>query len=346
MSDIIASLILGAIGAGLGFTIQVARHRIQNARLRKRYPVAGRFVTEFEDIEDDQRIVRRALSTIEQDGKTLRGETVNLEDGRSWWLRATIEDGGIVHGIYGATDPHDTGTGTLFLEVDGMRGDMTGMWGGYDSVNRRIEGGRYTFRRSPVKFVRPARSTEASQVLALLGDALGDRYIELESIEKKISSSPDSTCLVATGESGGILGAITASLLSPDTFREHLPVGQEALLNRELRRLRYHGNVGHLEGIAVSDSCRQRGVASQLVEAALDWFEDSGATVVVSFGWSSNGRPHVAGVFDGHGFEQVAEIGNFWSEDAQAKGYDCPSCGTGCRCSAVIYAKSLAALAS
>lgn len=346
MSDIVSSLILGAIGAGLTFTVQFIRHRIRNARLRRRYPVAGRFVTEFEDIENDEQVVRRALSTIEQDGKTLTGETVDLKDGRSWSIRATIEDGGIVHGMYAAADPHDPGSGTLFLEVDGMRGDMTGMWAGYDSVNRRVAGGRYTFRRSPVKSVRPASPAEASQVVALLGEALGDRYIELEGIKEMISGSPDSTCLVATGESGAVLGAITVSLLSSDALREHLPVGQEDILNRELRRLRYHGKVGHLEAIAVDDSCRQRGVASQLVESAIDWFENAEATVVISFGWSSNGRPHVAGVFDGHGFSQVAEVENFWSEDAQAKSYDCPSCGSGCRCSAAIYAKSLAAVAS
>jgi len=340
VSDLIASLLIAAVGALLTYGIALTKRRIDQRRLRRRYPVAGTFITEFEDRSDEQPTVQRAISKLSQKGTEIEGVTTDLSDSRSWRLSGQIDAGGFLHGIYAASDPHDTGVGTFFLEIDGNKGDMEGLWAGYDSTNRQVAGGRYSFRRCPEVEIRASTDRDASAVVALLGEALGDRYVELSEI-RKLASGSGGSCHVAMTPSGEVVGASTASWIDRDDLPSHFPAGQEAVTER-LSSLRYHERIGHLEAVAVAVSYQGRGLASRLVERAVQSLEEAGVTSVISFGWIDNDHCAIRGILEGQDFRTLLEVDRFWTEDSRAKGYSCPTCGDVCQCAAIIFTKPLA----
>lgn len=342
MNDLLAALILGVLGAVLTLLLKRAQTGLGDLRLRRRFPVAGTFTTEYEDTEGEERVVRRAVSRLTQRGATISGDTTDSVTKRKWVLKGRVEPGGFMHGIYSAGDPHDTATGTFFLEVDGSKGDLSGLWAGYDSANRHVSGGRYEFRRCPDIKVRRASAKHARSVAVLLGEALGERYIELEALRALIEDERTGTCFLAENEPRrDLVGAATVSLLTTQELERHLPQGQEEIAE-QLRFLRFHERVSILGAVAVEQEARRRGVATRLIEEATRWAARSGATSILSFGWKADGRAELAGVLNGQGFETVREVAGFWTEDSKERGYDCPRCGHPCTCSAVIFAKALA----
>jgi GNAT superfamily N-acetyltransferase len=270
----------------------------------------------------------------------VRGVTSELQTGRCWNLRGRISPDGFISGTYAADDPHDTGSGTFFVEIEGTTGDMKGLWAGYDSVNHSIEGGKYKFRRCPRTTVRSAEHHEAQALVALLGDALGDRYVEYDEVTRLIDGSGSELCLVARTENREIAGAATASIVPHQALSSSFPKGQGHILS-ELPVSPHHESVGLIQAIAVSGLYRERGIATQLTRAAMDWLRDQQATVALSFGWKSPDGCHIAGVFESCGFRPVHEVDRFWHDDSKDAGYSCPSCGDICDCAAVIFTRSL-----
>lgn len=340
MTDVFASLLLAAIGSAITFAVQQIRRRRRDRHLRVQYPVSGLFATEYEDRSGDLTVVQKGLTRIHQHGLEVTGVTSELQTGRCWNLKGRISPDGFLSGFYTADDPHDTGSGTFFVEIDGATGDMTGLWGGYDSVNHSIEGGKYKFRRCPEATIRSAEQHEARPLVALLGDALGDRYVEYDEVTRLIEGDASELCLVARTEASDIAGAATASVIPHADLQLSFPKGQGHVLG-QLPVSPHHENVGLIQAVAVSSLYRERGIATQLTRAAMDWLRDRSATVALSFGWKSPEGCHIAGVFESCGFRPVQEVERFWSEDSKAAGYSCPACGDVCHCSAVIFTRSL-----
>lgn len=338
--DLTSSLLLGAIGALLTFIIGVTVRAYRQRRLRRSYPIAGDFVTEYDDIEGNDIVRRKAMSSLLQKGRTVTGTTTELDTGRSWQLQGTLNPGGFIFGFYHADDPHDRGSGTFFLEIDGHTGDLHGLWSGYDSVNRKVSSGRYLFFRCPDVMIREVRPHHASRVVALLGEALGERYIEIDDIMNSISD-PDRVCFVAIVGSE-IAGAATASVFSTDELPAQFPVDKREHV-QALSMLRYHARIGHLEAVAVSPRFRGRGIATMLVDARLKWFATKTATGVMSFGWQSADGCHIRGVLESFDFREHGVVPDFWTESSKLNHYMCPACGSDCHCSAVIYARATVA---
>jgi GNAT superfamily N-acetyltransferase len=217
---------------------------------------------------------------------------------------------------------------------------MKGLWAGYDSVNHSIEGGKYLFRRCPETEIKSAEHHEARSLVALLGDALGDRYVEYDEVARLIDGDDSEVCFVAHTDTSEIAGAATASVVQHEDLAASFPKGQRHVL-RELPVSPHHESVGLIQAVAVSGLYRQRGIATQLTRAAMDWLRKQEATVALSFGWKSPDGCHISGVFDSCGFQPVHEVERFWFEDSKDAGYSCPSCGSVCECSAVIFTRSL-----
>lgn len=302
--------------------------------------MSGLFATEYEDREGDTTVVQRGLTRIHQNGLEITGVTSELQTGRCWNLKGRISSDGFISGLYMADDPHDTGSGTFFVEIDGATGDMKGLWAGYDSVNHSIEGGKYKFRRCPEASIRAAEHHEAQPLVALLGDALGDRYVEYDEVSRLIAGDDSELCLVARTESHDIAGAATASVIPHGELHQSFPKGQADVL-RQLPVSPHHESVGLIQAVAVSSLYRERGIATQLTRAAMDWLREQSATVALSFGWKSPDGCHIAGVLESCGFRPVHEVDRFWFEDSREAGYSCPACGDICHCSAVIFTRSL-----
>lgn len=337
VGDIFISLAIAALGSLAAFLIGRASRALRNRRLRKKYPVAGRFITEYEDEVAGKRVIQKAMTTLEQHGKEVTGSTEELSGDRAWLLEGSIERGGFLHGVYSAEDPHDLGKGTFFLKIEGANGDLRGLWAGFDSANGDIDGGSYDFKRCPEATLRAADDSDAPSVCALLGDALGELYVDLEEIRSMVASdNAEATCLIAVDGEDQIIGALTAAIFSRDSLAGALPAGQDETVQR-LPAIRYHERFCVIRSIAVVSRWRGRGVGSRLVREALDWCQDLGTTATISFGWKSSKGCHIDGVMTTTGFSSVSEIPNFWTEDSRAKDYFCPECGSVCECAAVVF---------
>jgi GNAT superfamily N-acetyltransferase len=339
LSSIFGSLLFAAIASLLTYAATRVRRHLNDRRLRRKYPVAGQFITEYEDHAGSRHTTAKAWTALRQKGQEVTGYTRELDSGRTWTLRGRVESG-FLNGVYEADDPHDGGVGTFFLKVDGTEGDMEGLWAGYDSVNGKIDGGYYRFRRYPNVAVRPAHITEASQVCALLGDALGELCVDVEAVRETISEKSDATCLVAAGADGQIVGAATFYILNRISFTRFLPLGQGDLPER-LRVFRFNESVGLLRSIAVRPAYRGRGTATELTRTGIAWCTEKGATALLAVAWSPPDGCRLAGVMAVTQFEQVTTVANYWTADSKVKDYACPVCGDVCTCSAVIFGRSL-----
>jgi GNAT superfamily N-acetyltransferase len=346
VSDLVISFLIAGLGSLLTFLIGFTVRKVRDWRLRKKYPVAGRFVTEYEDQIAGGVAVRKAITTLKQRGREVGGITVDLNGGRAWKLKGTIEKGGFLHGVYGAEDPHDSGQGTFFLRIEGTDGDMKGLWAGYDSEISDISQGGYSFRRCPESKIQAAVDADAPSVCALLGDALGALYVDLESIRSIMApDNEDATCLIAVDVTGQIVGALTAAIFDEESLGGALPLGQAENL-QPLPALLYHEHFCMIRSVAVVPHCMGRGIGTELVSKALEWARGRSATAAISFGWKSSQGCHIDGVMKTAGFRGVSEVPNFWTEDSRSKKYSCPECGAICECAAVVFKRTIDARAA
>jgi hypothetical protein len=116
MNDLVISFVIAGLGSLATFLAGFAARKARDRRHRKKYPVAGRFVTEYEDQTAGGIVIRKATTELKQRGRDVSGITVDIVGGRAWELKGTIETGGFLHGVYKAEDPHDSGQGTFFLK--------------------------------------------------------------------------------------------------------------------------------------------------------------------------------------------------------------------------------------
>jgi hypothetical protein len=49
VADLVISPVIAGLGSLAAFLLALASRGLRNRRLRKRYPLAGRFITEYED---------------------------------------------------------------------------------------------------------------------------------------------------------------------------------------------------------------------------------------------------------------------------------------------------------
>jgi GNAT superfamily N-acetyltransferase len=337
MSQFAAEVLVAAGAAALTLIVARIRRFISDRRLQRKYDVSGRFITKYVDKVVDEDVTSKAPAVLTQKGRTVSGDTTDL-DGRTWQLQGTIEDG-FLNGVYRARDPSDPGRGTFFLQVS--RGDMTGVWSGWDSANRNLGGGNYEFRRALDSWVRSAQIGELASICALLGDALGDFYVDVETVRESMTDTEKATCLVAAGQDAGLWGASTYYLVNRDSFVRFLPLGQEPLAEA-LQVFRFNDSVGLLRSLAVRPERRDRGIATQLVRKGISWSEQRGATAMLTVAWTPPEGCHLLGIMKAEKFDAVMQIDNYWTEDSKQKRYDCPVCGPVCVCSATIFRKSLA----
>jgi GNAT superfamily N-acetyltransferase len=342
-ASVVVPLVVAIAAAILGAATTQIQRSIQNRRLRRRYPIGGRFVTQYQDVTDTGTITRDGEATLGWKREHISGEDLNTEEGRAWKLEGTMDPGGFLAGTYRADDPYDTGNGTFFLRVEGR--DMYGLWAGYDSVNRQVVSGTYTFRRRPDGEVRRARPDEAGRVVALLGDALGESYVDLGTVGEAINGDGTSTCLVEVDSSDRLLGAVTCYIVTPDSLDRFLPEDQGDLV-KGLRVLKFNTSIGLLRSIAVEPNYRRRGVATDLTEACIAWCAQQGASTMLTFAWlahtdAQQASPQLTGVLKHTGFTWVETIDNYWTQDSQSKHYQCPACGPTCTCAAAVYTRAI-----
>src|SRR5690606_35146465 len=138
------NIVVGLLSAGFVGLILILRKKLSDLHAERKYPIAGKYLSKFEDEVNGEKITVTAPAIFNQRGKKIFGETISQLENRKWIIEGEITIGGHIHGIYFAEDPHDKGIGNFFLYINHRR-HMEGLWSGYDSINQKITSGRYSF---------------------------------------------------------------------------------------------------------------------------------------------------------------------------------------------------------
>lgn len=305
--------------------------RFRDWHLRRKFPVAGQYVTQFEDeLADGVKVVATAPATLNQRGHKISGATTL--DGREWILSGDLSTSGYIHGVYSAADPIDKGIGNFFLRVRNDR-SMDGLWSGFDSVNGIITSGRYVF--TPLLqgvTVRPANPSDTLSILRIADDQLGSGYVD----QKSVAS--------VEGTDGFSLVAEVAGEVVGFAFCLRLDRDEAVAMTRQAppRYLQYADVAGVIKTVAVAKPLQGRGVGTALAKAAIERFRAERIRVLFSVAWKTDSGINIAGVLEGRGFSRVAEIARYWRDESIDSSFECPECGEPpCECSAVIYSHVL-----
>lgn len=311
---VLATLSIGAI-------IQGYRRRA----LERKYPIAGEYISTYEDIEEGRKVVIKAPVKLKQKGRNVYGSTEF--DGRTWILKGEIAGDGYLYGIYHAESLHDKGVGNFFLEV-GLNCDMDGLWSGYDSINKIIQSGRYTFVRKLDFKIDPIEKRHVPAVLQIAEKQLGQAYIDTNDL-----LAPGNIAIRAYVD-GKNIGFCTGKVISKQDAYAKVP--QLAELN--LKQLELVDTVGLVASVATDPKFTGRGVGSALVSHCIQELARRDIDVFMMTGWKSSRGVHIGSIAENHGFEKVLEVREFWKEDSVRHGYECPACGRPpCLCSAIVY---------
>ena len=147
ISDLLASVIVSGLGAALAYGATRAWVLLRAVRLRQLSSLDGAFVTQYEQEQDGQLVMRRALTQMSQMGLRVRGITTELESDRSWELEGEIDQSGFLRGTYRATGSESTSARTLLLAIDRSGDALSGLWASCDAVDCEVTSGQYAMQR-------------------------------------------------------------------------------------------------------------------------------------------------------------------------------------------------------
>lgn len=343
-ADVSSNVVSGLIGAFLVWCLTVLIQYISQRRVHRQFPIAGRYITRYEDEVDGARVVQKAVADITQNGFQLKGTTTNFSENRTWHFRLTIEKSRFIHGVYGPNDPRDSSTGVIFLELQ-PNGSLEGIWSGHDSRNQRVEGGKYWFVRAIDFNIVPLTRGEHDirQALDILRSNLGERYVSHEDLEKYISDGNAAVikriALVAKNRKNQeIIGVLLVEVVTNDRLEASLLESYQSIRHEPYMYQLRNQTTGLIKSIAVDSQARGSGVATELVKTAMQDLNRRGVKSFYSIGWVTEEKGcHVQGVLESLGFECVQKFERFWYTDSRKNGYDCPTCGHPCKCSALLF---------
>lgn len=325
LASLSENLLTAAIGGAVTLLFGASVQKYKRYRLEKMYPIAGNYLSEYEDVVAGKKSVAKAPVKLMQRGRSIEGTT--KLDGRTWILKGEVSDDGYLFGIYHAESVHDKGVGNFFLEIN-IDGNMNGLWSGYDAINKTILSGRYSFVRSPTVSIEKITKRQIPAVLSIADKQLGAAFINIEGL----LSDENISAFASISEK--IIGFCTGKQIPLQKLYEDIP----QLKSMKLRQLEAVENLGMVASVATDPSYSGRGIGTALVEYCIHQLEARGLNVLVMTGWKSNEGIHIGSIADKHGFEKLLEVADFWKEDSLNKGYSCPSCGEPpCHCSAVVY---------
>ncbi len=242
-------------------------------------------------------------------------------------LDGEVSQDGYLFGIYHAESLHDKGIGNFFLEIN-IKGDMEGLWSGYDSIKKKIVSGRYSFTRIPNIKIKIISNKHVPAILNIAERQLGNAYINVEDLLN------DKNIAIYASVRNNIVGFCTGKKMSLENLYKDIP----QLADMKLKQLDAVENLGFLASVATEPNYLGRGVGSALIEYCITELENKELNVLVMTGWKSGKGVHIGGIAKKYNFEKLKEIPNFWKEDSIKNSYNCPSCGPPpCLCSAVVY---------
>lgn len=328
---LVGALIVGAVT----YIFKIVKEKITE----KKFPLAGEYITKFEDEINCVKIESTAPAILKQKGKKITGLTYMPKDDRRWLIEGEISANGHIYGIYYAEDPIDKGIGNFFLKVDNKR-NMYGLWSGYDSVNGKITSGKYIFHPvyKSVEII-DLKKEYFPQLLDISDKELGKDYLSYDDLEKVLNCEEEYICKLAMNkEDGRIIGFCLCLIITPDSLQTILKLNE----NQIPRALKHSEKVGVLKTTAVEKKYQGYGIGRKLTETCYTALLKRKVQSVCSVGWKNGDKVNINGILTSLGFVKYIEMENYWESDSLEKGYSCPACGKPpCKCSAVIYTQSV-----
>lgn len=321
------NLLIAAIGGILTTLFSASIRKYKRFYLERKYPIAGDYLSEYEDEEKGKKFLTKAPVKLTQKGKDIRG--VTHFSGRTWILDGEISERGYLFGLYHPESIHDKGAGNFFLEID-KNGDMNGLWSGYDAGNKNIIAHKYSFKRVPKFTIATISQRDVPAVLHLAEHQLGAAYIHVKDLTFGKSVAAFSST------SGKVLGFCTGKKITLQDLYELIP----QLKAKKLKQLEAGENLGFIGSIATDPSYSGRGIGSAVIQSCIQGLEAMNINVLVMTGWKTGNGVHIGGIAKNLDFQPVLEIAEFWKNQSIEQGFSCPSCGhPPCLCSAVVYVR-------
>ncbi len=337
-SGVAQNILVSAVTGVALFVLTYLWRQYQNHRIQQKYPVGGRYLSYYEDRKDGQTYVAKAAIVLRQQGSKFRGNTENIERKREWALEGEVVGHGLLSGIYYPSSPHDPGRGMFFMEPNvEVADEYTGIWAGYDAVNRGVVCGNYRWRKLMDVTIKPIpEGRAADNALVLLRVGLGTGYIEEQEF-RDYQAGKESGMALGAFAKDDLVGVLLARLLTREEAAAHEAMAKKAGV---VVPLGFH-HVGILKSIVVKDSARGHGIGTALCQEAVKRLKQAGATCVMAVSWESGAQDNSRGMLEGLGLQFATRVEGFWTEDSIKKGYSCPKCGNPCRCAALLYTKTV-----
>lgn len=332
ISGLSSNVLTGLVGAAILGVFQVLIGKIRNFYLRRKYPVAGRYLTYFEDKEEGQKIQRKGVSTIQQKGRRIHGNT-DLADGRRWTLDASLLSGGHVSGIYWAEAHYDQGVGSFYARISNDK--MSGMWSGYDHVNGGLSAGTYNFVRMPKVKIRRARRSDRTAVLSIADHQFGPGYVK----ESDVAPDAGNLVLVAV-DAGRVVGFAVG-----EHRTDHLHLSPDLTERpKSVADANSRGCLGQIKTLAVEERYQGRGVGYELFVRMENALRKKGVDMALVPAWASPEGINIEGILNLNDYVQHSYAERHWKDECEANEFECPYKESGCRCDLVWYRKPLTAL--
>ncbi|MFP8955125.1 GNAT family N-acetyltransferase [Natrialbaceae archaeon A-CW3] len=356
-----AALLVGAI-------IQVKRFTY-NKYLERQYPMAGEYITTWEQEIDGEIVTESAPATLTQRGKEIVGRSEMPDSDIEWIFKGEISETGYLNGLYYSANPHNTSIGNFFFHIN-HNGELDGLWSGYQQRNKQLNSGRYRF--VPVLdaySIHPMDRAHVPAAVDIAEQRLGKEARSAELLVRALEDDDPCFAHVARIDTGfeserslaanltdallgktpkisetgpgdpvasEVIGFCHGAVFEQAAFRESLPVTDTALSEA----LRHADRVGVIRMVAVKEGFENRGIGTALIEECITACIDRGATALCAIGWEADRGVNIDGIMSYFGFRVVSRVDGYWNDEGNDRGVVCESCQESpCTCPAVIYAR-------
>lgn len=362
--------VLAGVGAALLVGVAIRAKNLAYAKyLERQYPIAGEYITTWEQQRDGETVTESAPATLEQRGKRVIGRSTMPGGDLEWKFDGEISETGYLNGLYYSLDPHNNSIGNFFFHIN-HDGTLEGLWAGYQQRTDQIQSGRYTFvpvfdaytvsalrkRDLPAVIdIAEQRLDTNDRSVERMGRSLTDdsacftRVARVETsfeTERSIAGNLTDALLGNTpnvrkggpGDPGStsVLGFCLASVFDQSAFREQLNVSHTTLP----KALQHADEVGVIHAVAVRSEFQNRGLGTALVAEAIRECADQGSTALCAVGRETDTADGIGGIMNHFGFRMVGRVDGYWSETDGEPADTCDRCReTPCTCTAVIYAR-------
>jgi GNAT superfamily N-acetyltransferase len=280
----------------LSFIWAVLVRQIRRLAFQRKHRVAGSYLSYFEDLQDGRTIWVKAPLRVRQRGNEVTADGPDQLKGRNTDTRAKVSPNGSILGGYGRHNPNDPAKGVVFLEPDPVSAGLyRGFYAGYDSTLHRLVSGRYVWRRLLRPRIAPVTRDmpEQNACRALLGDCLGSRYAAAVTLDNALAGV-DGKLLLAAWSQDDVVGAI---LIDSQPAIDLSRLERRASAGDRRVNLALHCTSTVL-ALAVTEGARNRGVATDLIRAAMEWVQHRNCTALLATVWRPTSGPDDRGIRD------------------------------------------------